>query len=60
MWKTYLDCLVEMSPREADAALLDLRRWMDRGGAAPYGFNRDEFMGLLEVLPAKHMEWRSG
>lgn len=53
-WKRYLEALVERDRREADAALSDLRLWLDRGGFPMKGFTYSEACALTGVLPARH------
>jgi hypothetical protein len=53
-WQRYLDALVERDRATADAALLDLRVWLDNGGHPPTGFTYAQICALTGVLPARH------
>ena len=54
-WKRYLAALIEGDADEANAALFDLRVWLNRGGAPPEGFTFDEICALAITLsPVRH------
>lgn len=49
-WKLYLDALVEEEYEDAQEALTNLRKWLDRGGAPMDGFTYNQAYTIVGRL----------